>query len=91
MTSGGRLRALRALRATRLRFAPARRPPGHDRRQAAVLRQLAAERPYMDLDRVGAFGHSWGVYGALWALLLEPELYRVGVASAPAVDNVAGY
>lgn len=53
---------------------------------AAVLRQLAAERPYMDLNRVGAFGHSWGGYGALRALLLEPELYRVGVASAPAVD-----
>jgi dipeptidyl-peptidase 4 len=53
---------------------------------AAVLRRLAAERPYMDLERVGAFGHSWGGYGVLRALLLEPDLYRVGVAGAPAVD-----
>lgn len=53
---------------------------------AAVLRQLAAERPYMDLERVGAFGHSWGGYAALRAILQEPELFRVAVASAPAVD-----
>ncbi len=53
---------------------------------AAVLRQLATDRPWMDLDRVGAFGHSWGGYGALRALLLEPELYDVAVASAPGVD-----
>jgi dipeptidyl-peptidase 4 len=53
---------------------------------AAVLRHLAAERPYIDLERVGAIGHSWGGYGVLRALLLEPELYRVGVAIAAAVD-----
>lgn len=53
---------------------------------AAVLRQLAADRPWMDLERVGAVGHSWGGYAVLRAMLLEPELYRVGVASAPAVD-----
>ncbi len=53
---------------------------------AAVLKELAADRPYIDLDRVGAFGHSWGGYGALRAVLQEPDLYRVAVASAPAVD-----
>lgn len=40
----------------------------------------------MGLDRVSAFGHSWGGYGVLRAMLLEPGLYRVGVASAPSVD-----
>jgi len=53
---------------------------------AAALRQLAAERPYMDLDRVGAFGGSWGGYFTVRALLLAPELYKVGVASAPVYD-----
>jgi dipeptidyl aminopeptidase/acylaminoacyl peptidase len=53
---------------------------------AAVLRQLGSERPYMDLERVGVNGFSWGGYGVLRAMLLEPELYRVGVAGAPAVD-----
>ena len=53
---------------------------------AAVLRQLGQERPYMDLGRVGVNGFSWGGYGVLRAMLLEPDLYRVGVADAPAVD-----
>ena len=52
----------------------------------AALKQLAAERPYMDLDRVGIFGHSWGGYFVLRALLLEPGTYHVGIASAPGVD-----
>lgn len=53
---------------------------------AAALRQAAADRPWMDLDRVGVMGHSWGGYFALRALLTAAGLYRVGVASAPAVD-----
>ena len=48
----------------------------------AVLTQLAAERPYMDLDRVGIYGHSAGGYAAVRAMLEYPEVYRVGVASA---------
>lgn len=51
---------------------------------AAVLKRLAAERPYMDLSRVGIYGHSWGGYYATRALLLAPDLYKVGVAMAPA-------
>ncbi len=51
----------------------------------ATLRQLADERPYMDLSRVGILGHSWGGYFAIRALLLAPDVYQVGVASAPAV------
>lgn len=54
--------------------------------QVAALRQLAADRPYMDTDRVGVMGESWGGYETLRALLLEPDLFRVGVASAPAAD-----
>lgn len=52
----------------------------------AFLKELAADRPYMDLDRVGVIGHSWGGYGVLRAMLQAPELYRVGVASSPGVD-----
>ncbi|HEX2165259.1 MAG TPA: alpha/beta fold hydrolase [Thermoanaerobaculia bacterium] len=53
---------------------------------AAAIRGLAAERPFMDLDRVGVVGHSWGGYFAIRALLLEPSLFRAAVATAPAVD-----
>ena len=52
----------------------------------AALRQVAETRRYMDLSRVGIFGHSWGGYFTIRALLLAPDLYRVGVASAPIVD-----
>ena len=51
---------------------------------ATVLKQLAAERAYMDLSRVGIYGASWGGYYATRALLLAPELYTVGVALVPA-------
>lgn len=47
---------------------------------AAALEQLAAERPWMDLARVGIHGGSWGGYMTIRALLLRPDLFRVGVA-----------
>ncbi|HEY7477695.1 MAG TPA: DPP IV N-terminal domain-containing protein [Actinomycetota bacterium] len=46
----------------------------------ATLRQLARDRPWMDLDRVGAFGHSGGGFAAVRAMLDFPEVYRAGVA-----------
>jgi dipeptidyl aminopeptidase/acylaminoacyl peptidase len=48
----------------------------------AVLRQLAEARPYLDMDRVGVHGKSWGGYFVLRAMLLAPDVYHVGVASA---------
>jgi len=47
------------------------------------LRQLAETRPYMDLSRVGVTGISFGGYMTIRALLLAPDVYHVGVASAP--------
>jgi len=49
----------------------------------ATLRQLAAERSYMDLDRVGIFGASWGGYFALRAMLTAPDVFHVGISAAP--------
>jgi dipeptidyl-peptidase-4 len=48
----------------------------------AVLKQLAERHPYMDLERVGVEGHSFGGYGAARAMLARPDFYKVGVASA---------
>ncbi|HEX5387098.1 MAG TPA: DPP IV N-terminal domain-containing protein [Gemmatimonadales bacterium] len=53
---------------------------------AAVLRELARDRPYMDLSRVGLLGVSWGGYFALRALLIEPQLYKAAYLAAAAVD-----
>ena len=56
----------------------------------ATLEQLAEKRPYMDLSRVGIFGHSWGGYFTIRALLLAPDVYHVGIASAPAPELLYG-
>lgn len=53
---------------------------------AAAIRNLAADRPWMDLDRVGLWGHSWGGYFTFACMIDQPDLFRVGVASAPGFD-----
>jgi dipeptidyl aminopeptidase/acylaminoacyl peptidase len=53
----------------------------------AALRQLAESRPYMDLDRVGIYGGSYGGYMTLRAMLLAPDVYKVGISTAPMVDH----
>jgi dipeptidyl aminopeptidase/acylaminoacyl peptidase len=53
---------------------------------AAALHQLAERFPYLDLDRVGVFGGSWGGYMTLRALLLEPGLFKAGFATNALVD-----
>ena len=52
----------------------------------AALQQLARSRPWMDLDRVGVFGHSGGGFAAVRAMLDHPETYTVGVALSGSHD-----
>jgi dipeptidyl-peptidase-4 len=52
----------------------------------AVLKQLAAARPYMDMSRVGVFGGSFGGYYTIRAMLQAPEVFQVGVAFASVTD-----
>ncbi|MCA1676789.1 MAG: prolyl oligopeptidase family serine peptidase, partial [Actinobacteria bacterium] len=52
----------------------------------AVLKQIAEQRPYMDMERIGVYGRSFGGYFAIRAMLLAPDIYRVGVAGAPVVE-----
>lgn len=47
-----------------------------------ALRQLAQRYPWIDLDRVGIFGHSAGGYDAGHAMLQFPDFYKVAVASS---------
>ncbi len=46
----------------------------------AAMEHAAATRPWMDLERVGIHGGSWGGYMTVRGLLLEPDFYDVGVA-----------
>lgn len=55
--------------------------------QKLAMQQLAARHRWIDLDRVGIFGHSGGGYATVGALLRYPDFFRVGVASAGNYDN----
>jgi len=51
------------------------------------IKQLAETRPWMDIERVGIYGHSAGGYDAAHALLTHPDFYKVGVSSAGNHDH----
>jgi len=53
--------------------------------QVAAVRQIT-QRPYVDGSRVGIYGGSYGGYMTVMALLKEPDVFHVGVASAPVTD-----
>ncbi|MBN9228916.1 MULTISPECIES: S9 family peptidase [Legionella] len=44
-----------------------------------VIRQLAKQYSYIDINRVGIMGQSAGGYAATRALLIYPDVYKVGV------------
>lgn len=52
-----------------------------------AIKELASKNPYMNIDQVGIFGHSAGGYDAGRAMLLHPDFYKVGVASAGDHDH----
>ncbi|GHB56887.1 putative dipeptidyl peptidase IV [Streptomyces viridiviolaceus] len=51
----------------------------------AAIEELARSRPWMDISSVGVNGHSSGGYATLMCLLLEPDFYKVGFCSSPAL------
>jgi dipeptidyl aminopeptidase/acylaminoacyl peptidase len=53
----------------------------------AAINQLAERFPYIDVERVGIYGHSAGGYDAAHALLIHPEFYKVAVSSAGNHDH----
>ena len=56
----------------------------------AALKAVAATRPYMDMERVGIAGPSYGGFFAIRALLQAPEVYKVAVARAPGGNRLDG-
>jgi dipeptidyl-peptidase 4 len=55
--------------------------------QIAGIRQLAQKYPYMDLERVGIWGHSGGGYATAMAMFKHPEFYKVGISESGNHDN----
>src|SRR5262249_17210185 len=54
-----------------------------------AIEQLAARHPFIDLDRVGIYGHSGGGFLSAAAMLQKPynEFFKAAVASAGNHDN----
>jgi dipeptidyl-peptidase-4 len=48
----------------------------------AMIKQMAAKYPYMDLTRVGIYGTSAGGYGSAHAFLSFPDFYKVCVSTS---------
>lgn len=55
--------------------------------QIAVIQQLGAQNSWMDLERVGIWGHSGGGYASTAGILRYPEFYKVAVSGAGNHDN----
>ena len=55
--------------------------------QIAMIRELTGRHPWMDLDRVGIWGHSGGGYASTDAILRYPDFYKVAVSGAGNHDN----
>jgi dienelactone hydrolase len=53
----------------------------------AALRQLGGRYPYLDLGRVGIYGHSAGGYASAHAILAFPDFYKVCVSTAGNHDH----
>jgi dipeptidyl-peptidase-4 len=53
----------------------------------AALEQLADRYSWIDADRAGMYGHSGGGFMTAAAMLVYPDIYKVGVSSSGNHDN----
>ncbi len=56
-----------------------------------AIKQLAVRYPFLDLDRVGIYGHSGGGFASTDAMLSYPDFYKVAVSSSGNHDNRSYY
>ena len=53
----------------------------------AVIKQLAAQHAFIDIDKVGIYGHSGGGFASTDAMLRFPDFFKVAVSSSGNHDN----
>ena len=53
----------------------------------AAIKQLGARHSWIDLDRVGIYGHSGGGFASTDAILRYPDFFKVAVSTAGNHDN----
>ena len=55
--------------------------------QIAGMKELARRYPWIDITRVGIYGHSGGGYAAAAAMFHHPEFFKVGISESGNHDN----
>lgn len=55
--------------------------------QITAIKQLAAKYPYIDIDRVGIWGHSGGGFATAAAMFRYPDFFKVGISESGNHDN----
>ncbi|MGH7529828.1 MAG: DPP IV N-terminal domain-containing protein [Gemmatimonadales bacterium] len=55
--------------------------------QVAGIRQLAERYPWIDIERVGIWGHSGGGFATAAAMFRYPEFFKVGISESGNHDN----
>jgi len=55
--------------------------------QIAGMQQLARKYPYIDINRVGIWGHSGGGFAAAAAMFRYPDFFKVGISESGNHDN----
>ena len=51
------------------------------------MKELARKYPFIDIDRVGIYGHSGGGFATADAMFRYPDFFKVGVAESGNHDN----
>jgi len=55
--------------------------------QVTGMKQLAQRYPWIDMDRVGIYGHSGGGYATADAMFRYPDFFKVGISESGNHDN----
>ena len=55
--------------------------------QISGMKELAAKNPWIDLDRVGIYGHSGGGNATAAAMFHYPDFFKVGISESGNHDN----
>ncbi|HEY6251057.1 MAG TPA: DPP IV N-terminal domain-containing protein [Candidatus Angelobacter sp.] len=55
--------------------------------QVAGMKELAQRFPWIDMERVGIWGHSGGGYAAADAMFRYPDFFKVGISESGNHDN----
>jgi len=53
----------------------------------AIIEQLAARHSFIDIEKVGMFGHSGGANMTATSMMTYPDFFKVGVASSGNHDH----